>query len=212
MQAAVQAVHHFYDTGVQSLASIGQSRYGKVATEAAELGLSAEMLRKARKFANSKDGGYTRKELDRLCRLCEENGFAIGVSHVIVLLSVPKNQRTQIQREAIKGHWSRADLELEKKRRFGKRRNTAKTPRSPRNLEEAYLRLAGLCGQWKRFHKSMDFYSKLTDGRVAAVITELPPRFRSMLEQTTARIVAMEREATKIMSQRRGRKQAKNAK
>lgn len=209
VKEAIQAVQDFFVTGLASLASSSPSRYGKVATEAAELGLSAEMLRKARKFASAEDGGYTKAQLERLCRQCKEHGFAIGVSHIIVLLSVSKEHRAGLQKEAIEGHWSRADLEREKKQRFGKRRDTARTPESPRSLEEAYVRLADLCGRWKRIHRSMQFYSMLEGkGRPAAAVDQLPPRLRGMLERVTARIEELEQEVLSTMSRRRRSTQA----
>ncbi len=212
MLAAIQAIRDFYQIGASSLKTqTKRMAYGRMNAEAANVGLSEEMLRKARKFASPRDGGFTKAQMEQLCKQCVKHGFAIGVSHVIVLLSVPKDRRLSIQRDAIAGQWSRARLEVEKKKRFGKRSNTAKTPTPPATLEDAYVRLADLCGQWKRYYESMLF--QIVPGAkstLSSTLDDFPARFREKLELVSVKIEELEREASKLMSQRRGRRKTSN--
>src|SRR4051794_26826162 len=86
VRRVLQDLRRFHATGAKSLERCpGRMLYGRMAREAARYDLHPEMLRKARQFA----AAYTVPELDRLVASCERRGHAVGLSHVIRLLTVP---------------------------------------------------------------------------------------------------------------------------
>ena len=86
---AIKAIRAFYATGLKSLDTHPvRMAYGKMEIQAAKTRLNQEMLRKARVFAAPKAGGYTERQLDQLCEQCEKHGFALGISTVVLLISV----------------------------------------------------------------------------------------------------------------------------
>jgi hypothetical protein len=150
VEPSLQAVQKFYDTGRRSLDRHpgGRMPYGGVATEAERLELHPEMLRKARAFA----AAYPEERLDRLFKLCRQHRYALGVSHVIRLLSVPdKRRRTALQRRVVTEAWSYAELEFAILKEQGIRSPTVgRRRRVPADGHEACLQLARLCEQWRR--------------------------------------------------------------
>jgi hypothetical protein len=81
---AVREIRAYHDQGRQSLKELplrGPHGAGAIDAQAEELGWNATKLRKARQFAHRQDG-YTRKQLDELCRLLREHRPRFGTSHV----------------------------------------------------------------------------------------------------------------------------------
>jgi hypothetical protein len=130
----LRAIREFHALGCRSrVARPGRGPHGNGATEAEAKreGVNADHLRKARAFADPQTG-YTRSELDALCRTVrvnfdtfDERGTRFGVAHVMRLLSVPKEdgERDEVQAELFAGGWSTAELDAEILRRYGRRRN-----------------------------------------------------------------------------------------
>jgi hypothetical protein len=87
---------------------------------------AAELLSKARTFANPASG-YSRDEFDRLVERCEQAGYAIGFSHVILLLRLPRGKlRADLQARAIAGRWSKRRLGAQVARARARRARRAK--------------------------------------------------------------------------------------
>lgn len=72
----IKAIHAFYSAGLQSLDDYpGRLAYGQMEDEARRYRIKDEMLRKARVFADPKAGGYTERQMDRLCERIEKAGL-----------------------------------------------------------------------------------------------------------------------------------------
>ena len=144
----------FYEAGHRSLKDYPERMaYGvlKKFTDNGQIG-QAEQQRKARAFAHPKSG-YTKAEMQSLISRCEREGFAIGLSHIIRLLSIPKGaDRTALQNAAIDGHWSPRRLDAEIRRSQGKKQKpgVGRRTRPPADTNEALYRLSRQCEQWRR--------------------------------------------------------------
>lgn len=68
---------------------------------------------KIRRFANPENGGYTKKQLEELLKLCEneELPFPLGFKLVERLLSVPISRRERLQKLMVKKGWRRRELD-----------------------------------------------------------------------------------------------------
>jgi hypothetical protein len=175
VERSLRAVRDFHAIGRGSLDRHpgGRMPYGGVTAEAERVGLHPEMLRKARAFA----AAYREEELGQLFKLCRRHRYALGVSHVIRLLSVPdKRLRTAMQRRLVTGDWSYADLEFEILKEQGIRSPTVgRRRRVPSDGHEACLQLARFCEQWRR---------------LSAVLC-LEARARAVEHATTTRAIAL---------------------
>src|SRR5213078_635105 len=100
---AISSVRRFYDCGCQSRAQFpDRMKYSAMPGEARRFNLNPEMLRKARLFASS----YTPAEAEKLCAMARENQFPLGVSAIVRLVTIPRQQRAAFQRELIENRWS----------------------------------------------------------------------------------------------------------
>jgi hypothetical protein len=126
--------------------------------EALKYGLNEDTLRKARTFADE-NNGYTVAEVDELCssiRTCwdnfSENGAAIGRTHILRLINVPKarGQRASVQAKLFENGWSTAALESEIRRRFGRRKRGGRRAAIGTNLQELFGHLDVQCEAWLR--------------------------------------------------------------
>jgi hypothetical protein len=157
LQASLDQLRRFHAAGRASLESHPHRLAYGAAASARVLGFAGEMLRKARAFADERTG-YTEAEVERLLAACQAAGYAIGVSHVIKLLSVTtpdgqadRRRRLALQTAAIRERWSRRRLEEEIRQRVGARRPLAgRRVRPPRDAGDARHKLALFCGQWRR--------------------------------------------------------------
>jgi len=151
LQECLEQVRKFHGQG---LASLGRfpDRVGYGSMKAVvERGQKPEMLRKARQFANP-DTGYSPGELDALVTRCEAKVYPLGISHVIRLLSIPKNggQRKALEQKAIAGRWSRRRLDIEVRKVIGPQRAFAGRPcRKPENKDDALVMIAQVCRRWE---------------------------------------------------------------
>ncbi|MFO0804471.1 MAG: hypothetical protein U0791_15270 [Gemmataceae bacterium] len=156
--AAVKAIRAFHELGrslpVKASHKDGYGQ-GTVTVEAVKHGLNPDTVRKARQFADPVNG-YTVAEVNALCRSIrevqeEQDGPVFGRTHLIRLLSVPKNQRQKVQTAAIENGWSTADLEAHIATRFGSRRDGGRKRRVPSDLPGVLVQLEGLCEGWRRW-------------------------------------------------------------
>lgn len=200
VQKAIQAIRGYYAVGQKSLDEHpGRMAHGGMDAEAAEYGLNPETLRKARVFADPTDG-YTPKQLDRLCELCKKHDFAMGVSFIPLLLSVPKKDRAAMQRQLIKEGWSRARLNREIKARFGKRRDAGRKPTPVNDVTDAFVRLSQFCGQW---HSLCDALREEPADGVEAVWAELPRAVQRAIGSVDEAMGSVEKRVAKAMVARR---------
>ena len=151
VEQSLKDIEKFYAQGSESFERNPERRmaYGGM-LEVQKRGTSPEMLRKARAFADPKVG-YTRRELDRLIKDARHAEYALGFSHIIRLLSVPKGEaRCRLEQLAIAGKWSRNRLDSEILKEFGQRRALAgRHAHTPDDAGEALVSIAKLCRRWK---------------------------------------------------------------
>jgi hypothetical protein len=186
----------FYNRGLASVKQHPRNGnvYGMIAASAAEAGDSGELLRKARIFAD-KDDGYSRSEFERLLKSCDRGGHALGLSHIVRLLSLPKarGKRRAMQDAAIENRWSRRRLDAEIASLYGNRAKNAvgKKAAKPDTVEVALYRIARQCEQWRRLCLALAEAGELRipepiKGKLASVTRafkalqeELPERMKS---------------------------------
>jgi hypothetical protein len=160
--AAVKTVRAFYELG-RSLPVKDSHRdgygQGTVATEAEKHGLNPDTVRKARQFADPRSG-YTAAEVNALCRTirdvqADQDGAVFGRTHLIRLLSVPKEEREKVQQSAIEGGWSTAELEAHIATRFGSRRDGGRKRRVPADVLGVLAQLERMCEGWRRWAEAV---------------------------------------------------------
>lgn len=102
-------VREFYEVGRLSLLQDPQRLpYDKAESRARRRNLHPEMLRKARQVAQE----FPAEKFERLLAKCEEQDFAIGITHLMRLASVNKGRSVLITR-MIDGRWSLRQLNNE---------------------------------------------------------------------------------------------------
>jgi hypothetical protein len=164
--------------------------------------ISGEIVRKVRQFADA-ESGYSRSDLDELCRLCREHGRAWGIKHLVIIIRVPKadGQRGEVQRRAIEGGWTTAQLEAEVRRRFGRRRAGGRKPAVMPDVEGLLSQLEGMCERWSRLH------AELTDqdqpGASHPGLRDLPKAVRQKLGDATEALRQLQLAVDRQLKKRR---------
>lgn len=174
--------------------------YGSVEREAAAHAMNGETLRKARAFADP-GRGLTEKQFKSLISRCETHDYALGPSTAMLLITVPKPDRPGILTNMIRDQWSKSELRRELTRRYGRRKQTARTPVPPSNPEQAMVELLGLCGTFRRWHAVMD--PDVSDAADAEVWKATPLAVRRRLREAAAAMRRLEVGAEKTMEQER---------
>ena len=148
-QRMLDGLRQFHTAGHESRREHRSLGYGKVMVEAERCRLHPEMLRKARRFADE----YSPKDLDRLIADCEKHGHALGLRHIIRLLSVASTTaRLELQERAVRQRWSVSRLDAAILTRAPSRRPDAgRRPTPPVGPADARLRVARMCDHWLRF-------------------------------------------------------------
>ena len=146
---------------------------------AAEHGLNANTMRKARAFARA----YSKPELEKLCRLRRPNGLPLYVGYLNCLLSIPDKQvrETMTVRAAREG-WLPEDLYAAIRRRYPRRCDhgrplsiSASPMLALKRLEadaDRWMRRAALVVQKARTAK-LDQHGKLSAREAAEVLNKL---------------------------------------
>jgi hypothetical protein len=192
VKAAIETIRRFYALGREippKLAHKQSYHQGVIRAEAQHRHINEDTLRKARMFTDPVEG-YSRQELNELCRLIREvqsgqdEGKAIfGKTHVIRLLSVrPKRRRAALQKLAIKKGWSSAELEAEIARRFGTRRHGGRRRRIPPDRDDLLVQLEGMCEGWRRWQTELS--REVEEGEEGhASLADLPDTVRRQVKE-----------------------------
>jgi hypothetical protein len=189
VQAALRRVRKFYDLGCKSLGRVpGRMEYGRMRDEASHFGLSEELLRKARQFADPQ--GYTPKELNAVLSQCRKAGFALGTTHVIRWLTIPKRRRARIERLTITERWNLSRLEAEIALEFGSRKAGGRRRRIPADSLGVLIQLESLCDGWRRWRESL--VREPDDADKQSVDRDLPSSVRRRLSVVTKDVAELQ--------------------
>lgn len=155
-----------------------------------QVGMNADTVRKARTFANPTTG-YSTSELKTFCDAIRLNwshftdrNSAVGPTHVILLLSVPKSrgERARMQAKMLKDGWSTSELQSEIHKSFGRRRHGGRKAVLGTSVEDLLVRLDQHRETWMRMHAEL--VQRDERGHPAGE-KALPPAIRSTLARIT---------------------------
>ena len=192
VQAAITNIREFYAVG-KKLPTLTSHRatYGKgiIDGEAERIGMNEDTVRKARHFADP-ERGYTREELNNLCRLIatqkdqDEDCAVFSKTHIIRLLSIrPRAIRTKLQRQAIKEGWSIDDLDAQISKRFGTRGDGGKRRKIPSSAVDLLAQLENMCESWRRWHTQV-FGEEVKGVSEHPALDDLPEELVALLTAT----------------------------
>jgi hypothetical protein len=193
MLATVHAIQQFHQVGLESLRRRpGKAGYasGELETEAVNIRMNADTLRKARAFAHPVTG-YSTSELKKFCQAIRLNwtnfisrNSAVGPTHVILLMGVPKyrGERARMQAKMLKDGWSTSELQSEIHKAFGRRRQGGRKADLGASVEDVLVRLDQHRETWLRMHAEL--VQRDERGHPAGV-KALPPAIRSTLARIT---------------------------
>lgn len=170
--------------------SLAPHGHPTVEVVAAGMGLNADNYRKLRLFADP-DTGYSKQELVELCQRCKKYQRPLGFTIVAKLLKIRnKKERSKLQRQAIEGAWSIADMDVELARLHGRRRWAGRKPKVPHDADEALMQLDSLCLKWRRWYTQIAEESGTGPSEVG--LDDLPETVRRPLTKATRVIQQIE--------------------
>lgn len=213
VDAAIQAIQEFFQIGQQLTqkqshkASYGQDTVG---AEAKKYNLNPDTIRKARQFADPVRG-YTESEVKELCSLIRtlqtnQRGAIFGRTHLIRLLSVPKQKRGKVQKLAIECRWSMAELESLIASRFGSRRDGGRKRRVPSEVIGVLVQIEGLCESWHRWAEIVTPPESNIKQRGTRDGVELPGKLSELVHATTVAMTTLHRAVTDELKTRNPRR------
>lgn len=225
VEEAVKRIREFWSLGRGLPLQEHKKGYGEKVnqTTAAEIGMNHDTVGKARKFADPVDG-YTFAELNELCRLIREvqpdqdeerdekpgqekkpkleNPAVFGRTHVIRLLSVPKQSRDVLQRQAIKKGWSTSELERRISVRFGSRSTGGRQRHVPKDVLGQLAQVERMCDTWSRWVSAVERQREEQPPR-ATRLSDIPEHLQELVDKATAALVVLHHAVLKDMSRRR---------
>jgi len=153
VRRTIQEVRRFHALGRKSLGKYPFPMPLKTRpVEAESRGLSPEILRRARRFADP-ERGYTERELDELFELCRKSESPLGLSHIYLLLNVPKAKRPGLQSQAVGQRWTRERLRLEIRRLLPRHSQGGRRPQQPASSADALQQIVDMCSRWRRWNE-----------------------------------------------------------
>jgi hypothetical protein len=192
VEKALKAIRDIHQRGLPLREGIG-GQVPSVAEEARRRGEKIETLRQARRFAMA----YTPRELDGLCKLIEkvqtsqpQTLSVVGPTHVIRLLSVPSERRTEFLELAATNGWSLGDLERAIKAEFGARRQGGRLRRIPTALPAFLADVDRRCESWRRWWVRLRPSKDTVAGHVT--LPDLPRPVRGRLVAASKAVLALQ--------------------
>jgi hypothetical protein len=180
VEEAIREIRAYYQHGRAILRQVparGGYHRGEIVDLARRLGWNETKARKARQFA----GQYTREQLADLCRLLREHRPHFGPAHVGVLVTVPDaRQRADLQRWCIEHDISKAELELEVKKRFGRRRFGGRRRQVAQDPLHALVQVDEMADTWLRWH-AVAAEEEEHNGHGQSVLERLPDVVRQQV-------------------------------
>jgi hypothetical protein len=177
-EEAIRAIRAYWQQGrtiLRQAPTRGGYHRGEIVDLARRLGWNETKVRKARQFASQ----YTREQLADLCRVLREHRPHFGPAHVGVLVTVPDaRQRADLQRWCIEHDISKADLELEVKKRFGPRRFGGRRRQVAADPALAMLQIHEMVDTWLRWFAAASEEPEGND-ETRSVLDRLPESVRA---------------------------------
>ncbi len=155
-EGRISILRSYYQLGERALGrGSGGGRLDPVpiAALAAEAGVQADTIRKAKDFARM----YARPEMEALTRLRDRRGLPLTWCHVRQLLPLThRAERCELQSRAAEEGWSVRELRARVQARLGgKQSSGAKTFAKPKTSEDALRRLVELSESWLRYYEEV---------------------------------------------------------
>jgi len=192
VRAAVEELRRFHKLGIAILKEYGR-RAAASNDETSVMDeirdryeLKAHHVRAVRRFADPKRG-YSKPELDELCKLClskddNPSSLVVGLTLVRHLLTIKdKPARRRFQAEMIKHGWTHTRTEAELTRRFGFRRHRSggRRPYIPDDVDAAILQINDMVTAWRRWFDRLSEDRALESKEVR--LSDLAPELQSAL-------------------------------
>ena len=121
--------------------------YGRAGEIAARKKVSPATLCAARHFASE----ISSDDLERIFDAAERKKFPVTLTHLVVLMTIPKKDRRRVEQRMIKGSMSVATLKASVKAEFGNRRHGGRPPKTPNEVDDCWLeieRRTFACVRW----------------------------------------------------------------
>lgn len=213
VEGAIKAIKDFHTLGV-SLPEKQDHKdaydQGTIEAEAKKKGISGDTLRKARQFADPKEG-CTASELRELVKFIREvqpdqdDKLAVfSKTHIIRLVSVPKRRRLSLQKKAIEEGWSTAKLETEIATRYGTRRSGGRKGHVPRDAIGLLTQIEKMCETWRRWLAEVTPDATEDDADVEhAMLAELPKAIQQQVRSVGAGLAELQKSVTAELKTRR---------
>ena len=156
---AAMALRKFWQAGKRSLGRLRRLQktpnaycYGNkqefLKREGIKEGYNHDTMKKAWRIAQE----YEEDDIEQLCALIELRSARFGPTHLLRLLTVKdRRRRDALARNAIKGSWGVAQLEVAILRLHQRRPEVGRKPRVPDDPVQLVLILEGLCLKWIRW-------------------------------------------------------------
>jgi hypothetical protein len=158
VEQAIREIREYHAVGRRSLDLVpekGGHGRGEIPAQAADLGWNETKLRKARQFAHP-ETGYSPEDLAQLFRQLRQHRPVFGTAMIGLLVTVPKKRaRAELQRRAIEGNWSVAELAAELKRRYGSRRQAGRRRSVPTDPDRLLVQIEEMADSWQRWYAAV---------------------------------------------------------
>jgi hypothetical protein len=214
---AVRQIRELHRKGRESLAALpGRGRQGQQDIRAQaerlrrlqpDMRWSEAKLRLARQFADPAVG-YTREQLDGLCRLLRQHRAHFSTSHVGILLAAPATRRAELQRACLEEDWGTMELDAEVKARFGRRRPAGRKRRVAADPVLALVQLDAMLDTLLRWH-AVAAEAKPGGGRKKkSVLDALPEGVRDRVRRLSRSLRRLREDVKAALEEARARRRS----
>ncbi len=210
VEEAIKEIRAFYSLGKELRRANPRGRgFDRhfISAEALRQKTNEDRLRKARAFAD-RVAGYSRNELSELCRLIREvqpdqdDRLGIfGPALIMRLLSVPKNDRRALQKQAVEGGWTFSRLDREIARRYGPRREGGRRPRILGDMAGFLAQVESMCLQWFRWREELSREPQKDEER-HVMFADLSPTLKDKITTALVGIKGLHGAVAKALKQK----------
>jgi len=189
VERGIEAIRSAYKTGQKILERIGRRGEYKSAAiqkEAERLGLNENVVRKLRQIAEPEDG-FTEQELEKLLEISRKHEWAIGPAYLYKIVSIPKKHRLREKfvRQAARGQWNRARIDLEIRQHYRQRPHGGRRMKIAASIDTARLQALATCERWLTWFN--EFETKRDD-----------PEFKQLLDSLQKQLPAAQRAVRRL--------------